>query len=214
MIALDYNPKFHKKFIHACAVALKSGKTVAYPTDTSYGLAVDATNINSVKKLYKVKGRNFNKPVHVIPPSIGYSKNIVRWDKLANRLAKKFFPGPLTLVLGIKYKVLSRGTLDLLSAKSGWLGIRMPKNNIALDLAKQLGRPITTTSANVSGGPDCYSSADVLKQFKNQKFQPDVVINFGKLPKRKPSTVVKIQKGQIEILRQGPITSKQIFNVI
>jgi len=211
MIALDYNPKFHKKFIHACAGALKSGKIIAYPTDTSYGLAVDATNIKAIKKLYRVKGRNFNKPVHIIPPSIGYSKNIVRWDKSANRLAKKFLPGPLTLVLPLNTKHLALSTL---SAKSGWLGIRMPKNNIALDLAKELGRPITTTSANVSGGQDCYSSADVLKQFKNQKFRPEVVINFGRLPKRKPSTVVKIQNSQIEILRQGPITSKQIFNVI
>jgi len=191
-------------------LALKSGKVIAYPTDTSYGLAVDATNVAAIKKLYKVKGRNFNKPVHIIPPTIAAAKKIVQWDKAAEKLAKKFFPGALTLVLGLRVKGLG---FSLLSAKSGWLGIRMPKNDIALDLAKEFKKPITTTSANVSGQADCYSAADVLKQFSKQKFKPDIIINAGKLVKRKPSTVVKIHNNQIQILRVGPISETQIQNV-
>ena len=65
MIILDYNIKNHKQIIEACVKALKAGKTVAYPTDTSYGLAVDATNIKAIKKLYALKEREFNKPVEV-----------------------------------------------------------------------------------------------------------------------------------------------------
>lgn len=211
MLVINYKKKYHQKIVHACVAALKAGKIIAYPTDTSYGFAVDVKNISAIKKLYRIKGRNFNKPVHIIPPNIASAKKIVRWNKSALALAKKFFPGPLTLVLPLSTNNLALRTL---SAKSGWLGIRMPKNKVALDLAKELGLPITTTSANVSGKSDCYTAEDILKQFKKQKFKPDIVIDFGKLPKRKPSTVVKIGQNQMEILRQGPITSKQIFNAV
>jgi tRNA A37 threonylcarbamoyladenosine synthetase subunit TsaC/SUA5/YrdC len=104
--------------------------------------------------------------------------------------------------------------LKKLSAGTGFLGIRHPKNKIALDLAKTLGRPITTTSANPpsgQGGDDSYSVGDIVKQFTNKKYKPDVVINAGKLPKRKPSTVVKIAHNQAKILRIGPISEKRIL---
>lgn len=214
MIIIDYKKKYHKtiykKIIGACVQALKKGKVVAYPTDTSYGLAVDATNLSAIKRLYKIKGREFNKPVHIIPPNIGQAKKIVRWDGRANKLVNKFWPGPLTLVLGLRTKGLS---FRQLSARSGFLGVRMPKNQIALDLAKYLGRPITTTSANISGQKDAYSGKDVLGQFKKQKLSPDILINAGGLPKRKPSTVVKLNDSW-EILRSGPVTMGQIAAAI
>ena len=211
MIIIDYQKKNHKKIISACVKALKSGKVIAYPTDTCYGLAVDATNLKAVKKLYGVKGRNFKKPVHIIPPSIVYAKNIVQWNKVAQALFSKFLPGPLTIVLGCR--VEGEG-YRILSANSGFLGIRFPKNNIALDLARYLRRPITTTSANISGGKDCYSAKDVLEQFRTQKFQPDIIINAGKLKERKPSALVKIEQDQVSILRNGPISEKEIINEI
>jgi L-threonylcarbamoyladenylate synthase len=104
MTILDYNKKSHKQIIDACVKALKAGRTVAYPTDTSYGLGVDATNIKAIKKLYQVKGRSFNKAVSVVVPSVAYAKKIVKWGAATSHLAKKFWPGALTLVLGIKYK--------------------------------------------------------------------------------------------------------------
>jgi L-threonylcarbamoyladenylate synthase len=214
VIIFDYKKTNHKKIIEACVKALKAGKTVAYPTDTSYGLAVDATNIKAIKKLYQVKGRSFNKAVSVVLPSVAYAKKIVKWDASVQKLAKKFWPGALTLVLGIKYKVLSINTLQRLSARTGFLGIRMPKNHIALDLSGILKKPITATSANVAGEPDCYSAAEIIEQYKNQKHKPDIVINAGKLPKRKPSTLVKIDADKIEILRHGPISERQILKAL
>ncbi len=202
MIILDYQKKSHEKIIHACIAALKSGKVLAYPTDTSYGLAVDATNINAIKKLYQVKGRDFKKPIHVIPPSVSFAKKIVQWNIQADKLAKKYWPGALTLVVALRAKGVG---YRVLSGSSGWLGVRMPKNIIALDLAKHLGNAITTTSANVSGKPDCYSANDILKQFKAVKFTPDIIVNAGELPKRKPSTVVKIENNRLQVLRPGRI---------
>jgi len=207
MVIIDYSKEHAREIIISCAHALKKGKVIAYATDTSYGLAVDATNVSAVKKLYRVKGRKFNKPVHIIPPSLEYTKKIVQWNTDALRLAKKYWPGPLTLVLGLRAKGLG---YRMLSAKSGFLGIRMPNNKAALALAKHLQKPITATSANISGKNDCYSAADVIAQFKKSKFKPDIIIDAGKLTRRKPSTVVKIENHRISILRPGQITQKQI----
>lgn len=216
MVILDYDKKKHKEIIHACVMALKRGKVVAYPTDTSYGLAVDSGNLKAINGLYKIKERQSGKPVHVIPATFLETKKMVIWSQHVSKLAKRFWPGPLTLVLGLKSK--AKG-LKKLSAGTGNLGVRLPKNIIALDLAHQLGRAITTTSANpsanLSGGYDSYSAEDVIKQFKKKKYRPDIIINAGKLPKRKPSTLVKLGGAQVvQILRPGPISERQIKKVL
>ncbi len=215
MIILDYNKKRHKEIIHASVEALKQGKIVAYPTDTSYGLAADSGNIKAVNKLYAVKEREGKKPVHVVVPSLSYAKKIVVWNKLATKLASKFLPGPLTLVL--KLKVKCKG-LKKLSADTGFLGIRYPKNQISLDLARVLKRPVTSASANPPAGQgwdDSYSCDDIIRQFKEKKCKPDIIINAGKLPKRKPSTLIKINQDQtIQILRTGPISEQSIKKFI
>lgn len=215
MEIIKYQKKSHQRIIRACAQALKQGKIVAYPTDTSYGLAADTGNLKAVKNLYLVKERRFKQPVHVVVPSAVFAKKNVVWGKAAQKLAKHFWPGALTLVLEIKTK---DKMVLLLSAKSGFLGLRRPNNSIALDLSKYLGRPITATSANpsahLSGGYDSYSAEDVVNQFKNKKHQPDIIIDAGRLPKRKPSTVLKLSQAGLEVLRQGPISEKQIIKIL
>jgi len=117
----------------------------------------------------------------------------------------------LTLVLPLKAKGKSWA---MLSANTGTLGIRRPKNKTALDLAWALGRPITTTSANVSDKPNCYSIAEVKRQFLRSSSQPDFYLDGGKLKKTKPSTVVLLTDTYAKILRSGPVTEKQIYNVL
>lgn len=212
MIILEYSKKHHPKIIHACVLALKQGSVVAYPTDTSYGLAVDATNASAVKKLYQTKGRDFNKPSSVVTPSIKEAKKFVNWNNAAEVLVKKFWPGALTVALEIREKV--RG-MKRITSKDGYLSLRMPDSKIALDLSASLKNPITATSANLSDMPDCYSAEDIIRQFKNQKLKPDIIINFGKLKKQKPSTVVKvINEHKIEIVRVGPITENAIIKAL
>jgi len=215
MIIIDYTKKNHKQIIHACVEALKQGKVLAYPTDTCYGLAVDVENIKAIEKLYKIKGRSFKKPISLIPPSVAHIKKIVKWDKTAEKLTKKFLPGALTLVLSIKNQELRRENIKMLSANTGEIGLRWPKNKTALDLAKYLKKPITTTSANISGQPECYSVKDLLKQFDTAKFRPDIIINAGRLPKKQPSTLIKINQDQsVQILRLGPISETQIKKIL
>ncbi len=94
MIVINYSRLNHESIISACVHALKTGKVIAYPTDTSYGLAVDASNIRAIKTLYRVKGRDFKKAVSVVVPSVAYAKKMVKWDNVSSKLAKKFdFPG-------------------------------------------------------------------------------------------------------------------------
>lgn len=213
MVIIDYKKKFHKQIIKSCVLALKQGKVLAYPTDTCYGLAVDVGSMTAIKKLYQIKGRNFNKPVHIVVPSVSYAKKIAVWNKSAEKLAKKFWPGAVTLVLPLAGNGLKPSpVLRALSANTGSIGLRMPKNKTALDLAEALTRPITATSANLSGMADCYTTDDIISQFKNEKYKPDVIINAGRLPKNKPSTLVRAFDDVVKILREGPVSEKQILN--
>lgn len=197
--------------IHKAVKILEQGGVVVYPTDTAYGLAADATNPVAVKKLYRLKGRDYNKPVHVIPPTKNWIERLVLLTPQAKKIIGTLMPGPLTLVLPIRAKGSS---WRLLSAGTGTLGIRRPKYKPALDLASFLGKPITTTSANVSGGGNAYSVADVKKQFDKSKLKPDFYLDGGKLKKTKPSTVVSIMGGRAKILRVGPVSEKQINKVL
>ncbi len=189
---------------------LKKGGVVVYPTDTAYGLAVDATNLQAVKKLYKLKGRAFQNPIHVIPPNKAWLKKLVKINTPAKKIIDTLMPGPLTLVLPLK---ASGQAWRMISANTKTLGIRRPKHKIALDLAMYLNKPITTTSANISGKPAAYSVQEVKKQFQNASLKPDFYINGGKLRKIKPSTVVQVIK-HVKILRPGPVTQKEIERVL
>src|SRR3989344_1794523 len=168
---------------------LKQGGIVAYPTDTAYGLAADATNAAAVKKLYRLKGRNFNNPIHVIPPSKAWVAKLVKLNSSAKKLIEGLMPGPLTLVLPLK---ISGPSWKLLSAGTKTLGIRRPKNKIALDLAMGLGKPITTTSANLSGRPNVYSVSELKQQLPQNIYGHIYALDGGRLPRTKPSTVVSL----------------------
>ena len=196
---------------------LKAGGIVVYPTDTAYGLAADAMNPSAVKKLYALKGRDFKKPIHVICPSKYYHTSNdgsvcpVRINQPARKLIKKFWPGPLTIVLPLRAKGKS---WQMLSAGTKTLVVRMPNNQTALALVERFGKPITTTSANLAGQSACYSVEEVRKQFGSRIYARIYgriyVLDGGKLPKTKPSTIVSLLNGRVRILRVGPISEKQI----
>ncbi len=194
------------KQVEKAIQVLKKGGVVVYPTDTAYGFAVDATNPKAIARLYKLKGRGFDKPIHVIMPSIEWILKTVVVDTQSLKVMNKFWPGPLTIVLPLHghHKNLKR-----ISGPTG-LGIRFPKNQIAMQLASGLDRPITATSANLSGYDNTYSIAEVKQQFAKSKQKPDFYLDGGKLKRIQPSTLVAIAKGSVKMLREGPITEKQI----
>lgn len=220
MIVIDYDVKRHKEIVDACVRALRLGKVVAYPTDTSYGLACDTLNHQAVLKFYRIKERTFKKKVHLVVPSVAYAKKLVVWNSKLTKLARVFWPGPLTFAdlpfLPDALKLVP--DLKNFGAGTGTIGLRMPNNDVALDLVRGLGRPITATSANpsahLSGGYDSYSGEDVYEQFSKQKYKPDIIINAGKLKKTKPSTLVRVDVDGFEVLRKGPVSEKEIREVI
>jgi L-threonylcarbamoyladenylate synthase len=211
VIIIDYNDKQHRQIIHACVAALKQGKVVAYPTETAYGLACDVTSPKAYRRLLAVKGRDFNKATHVIIPSMAFAKAVVEWSGAARKLAVKFWPGSLSLVLPLKRK---QSPWYQLGGNSGTLGLRVPDNRIAQDLARVLKKPISATSANIAGEPPCYNAQEIIKQFSQAKYKPDIIIDAGRLKKTKPSTLVKVDGNNVTILRSGPISKKQIQTVL
>ena len=122
----------------------------------------------------------------------------------------EFLPGPLTIILESRISNLESG--KILEARTGTIGIRMPKNKLALALVKKLGRPITATSANISTAPTAYSIPQINFQYRNEKLKPDLILDSGKLKKVLPSTMVRLTGNKIIIIRRGPISKRQIQN--
>lgn len=180
--------------ISKAARIIKSGGIVLHPTDTCYGLATNALDEKAVAKLHKLKGRNFQKPFIVCVRDLAMAKNLVQLNSLAEKLFTKFLPGPLTLVLPKK-----KG--------SGTLAIRLPNHFITLQLSRLCAVPYTTTSANISGGPNPYAVSEVPQEIISGC---DLIIDVGKLPPTPPSTVVDVSEEKIKILRVGPVSAEEL----
>ncbi|MDP2812125.1 MAG: L-threonylcarbamoyladenylate synthase [bacterium] len=179
---------------------LKSGGSIIYPTETSYGLGCDFYNQEALALIYQIKHRDKNKPLPVIIPDITAASYLVDFKEEAKKLALKYWPGPLTLVLPFKYSKWHGHSDD-------YLALRVSSHPFASDLVCIFGHPIVSTSANISAKGDSYDPEKIKKQFVGEKFQPDLFINAGKLPVRAPSTIVKFD-GEVKILRQGEINIK------
>ena len=109
---------------------LKNGGIIIYPTDTCYGIGVDATNKEAIKKMINLKGRNFKKPISIIVKNFKMAQEICEFNLQAKKIFKKYLPGPLTLILKKKKNIYQLP--NILTAGKQKIGIRMPKNKIAL----------------------------------------------------------------------------------
>jgi len=194
--------KANTKNISLAAAVIKNGGTVVFSTETAYGLAADPFNIKAVKKVYAIKGRSFNKPLPLIAADFSVVKKYFKMSAPELKLAKKYWPGPLTLILKLKNK-----HVDILKHLRGGdaVAVRVSPNKIAHSLAVAANGFIVSTSANVSGTPEFFSAVEIAKQFRGRRFQPDLILNSGRLKKSKLSTIVKVEKGKVIILRQGVV---------
>lgn len=189
--------------ISVAVQALREGQTVAYPTETSYGFGCDTTNREAVNKIFTIKGREAGKPLLVVVADLEQIKPYIIWDERLEIINKKYWPGPLTVIVQAKSPtVLADGVVSL----DGWLAFRVTSHPVAKELAEQLEKPLVSTSANIAGQPPLYSAQKIIEIFDTQKVQPDVLIDSGELPEVLPSTIIKLAFGEIEIIRQGAIT--------
>jgi L-threonylcarbamoyladenylate synthase len=185
--------------IKQALAVLMAGGVVVYPTDTAYGLAVDATNEEAIGKLFVMK-RRAQKALPVLVTGIPMAKQHVIVDATAHSLMKQYWPGAVTLILPSRQALPPALTLGKLS-----LGIRQSGQPIAQALVRGLGRPITCTSANLSGAGVFYVGQEVVRHFLQQPIQPDFVLDAGEIPEEPPSTIIDLTVSPLVILRQGSV---------
>jgi L-threonylcarbamoyladenylate synthase len=180
--------------IDKAAEMLISGGIVAFPTDTVYGIAAMPFNKKAVSKLYKIKGRSDKKPMALLVSSKNQVKRFAgSIPAKAAQLINKHWPGPLTLIFKKRSSVP-----DSLTSGLKTIGIRMPKNNIALKLIKRSGGALAVTSANRSGNKPAVSSGQI-KGLKGI----DLILDGGKCKIGIPSSVIAIIGGKPRVLRKG-----------
>lgn len=204
--------KPNKSNIKQAVQVLKRGGVIVYPTDTAYALGGRFNSKKVTKLILDIKKRRDEK-FTIIASSLYQVKKFFKLNSLEIKLAKKYWPGPLSIVVSVKFAV------------------RVPKNKIARDICRQVGTPLIATSANITGTKTQYNSKEIIKQFNNKKNprldsrlsespastqrgenakrtarqEPELIIDAGKLKKTKTSTIVKVKSGKIKILRKGGI---------
>ena len=190
--------------INLASTMLDQGGLVAIPTDTVYGLAADALEKYAVARIFEIKGRPKNKPLIVFAPELLTAKKLSPFSPLAIRLATKFWPGALTLVLP-RYKECPLPAI--VTAGYDSLGIRIPNNPVALALLKTLHQPIVVTSANRSGAPDPVTAMEVSEALCDDV---DLILDGGPCDIGEVSTVLDVRGDVPVVLREGAISKKAL----
>ncbi|PIY97052.1 MAG: threonylcarbamoyl-AMP synthase [Candidatus Kerfeldbacteria bacterium CG_4_10_14_0_8_um_filter_42_10] len=194
------NNKLSQPDLKKAILILKKGGIIIYPTETAYAIGGDALNKKVIKKIFSLKSRSQKKPLPVIAGSFKQAKKIAVFDQSSTVLAKKYWPGPLTLIL--KRKKIAPA---ILTAGKEKIAVRVAGLKIAREISIRLNRPLVSTSANVSGKKECYTVKAILKQSSRLTEKVDIILDAGKLPKVKPSTIAEVKNGKIKVLREGPI---------
>jgi len=181
------------------AEVLREGGIVLYPTDTLYGLAVDAENRDAVARLALLKVRDARKAVSVVMPSVADIERYAEVLPEAKRLIDTYLPGPLTLVLPCTDPRLAHLSED------GSIGVRVPDSAFTLALGEKFERPYTATSANVAGMPTQSTVEAILAQFGEAASHIALAIDDGPREGNLPSTVVRVRGNEAGILREGAL---------
>jgi len=200
--------------IKKAAKALKDGHLVAFPTETVYGLGADATNEKAVSRIYTVKGRPTDHPLIVHISSINLlDKWAVHIPKYAMKLAKEFWPGPMTLIL--KRNDLAR---DFITGGQDSVGLRVPDQSVALELLNEFeklgGLGIAAPSANKFGAVSPTTAEAVEEELGNFLHRDDLILNGGQCAVGLESSIIDCTKDQPAILRPGAITYKMAEELV
>ncbi|MBP7341208.1 MAG: L-threonylcarbamoyladenylate synthase [Smithellaceae bacterium] len=192
-----------ENILDRAASLIHAGGALAYPTETFYGLGVDALNEAAVERLFAIKGRGFNRPVSVI---IGHTDQLAGLvgaiSEAAQKLMDAFWPGPLTIVLAAADGIPAR-----LTAGTGRIGVRLSSHEFARRLALATGKPITATSANLSGAPECRDAQAVQDQIGDRI---DAVVDLDEKGGSVGSTIVDATGPRLVILRPGLVFREAI----
>jgi len=210
MKTIKLNPKTNTMILSQVATVLQKGGLAVLPSDTVYILTVDATNSTAVKKLLSFKNRWTGKAISVAVADQKMAQTYIHLNKSATRLYQSLLPGPFTLISKGKH-LLAPG----IEAEDGTLGIRIPDHPFLLSLVKKLQKPITATSANLSGRHPHYSLSAFLSPLSQKKKDLiDLLVDAGKLSQNLPSTVIDTTQQKLTILRRGDLLASSDQSLI
>ena len=181
---------------------LRSGGVIAMPTDTLYALTAPASDDEAVERVFAIKRRDLSNPLPLFVADLAMAERIGVFDERARRLAARFWPGQLTVVVGTQPDFES---VALAGGKT--VGLRVPDNDIARAVIGRLGQPVTATSANLSGGADPVSADEVRRQIGEQL---DLILDAGPAAIGVASTIVDCSGESLGIIRQGAVSREDI----
>jgi L-threonylcarbamoyladenylate synthase len=204
LIVYQISPDVPDEAIIASAgEVLRSGGVVAYPTDTLYGLAVDPRRADAVERLYAAKGRDASVAIPLIAASIEQASEVAVLGERERRLARAFWPGPLTIVMPAR-PVVSASLL----AGGTTVAIRVPSHAVARELCRTFDFPVTATSANKSGQQPAASAHDVVASFVTGI---DLLLDAGAAQGGPPSTIVEIAASGPRLVRRGAVPWNRVL---
>ncbi len=190
--------------IQYAADFIRQGRVVSIPTDTFYGLAADPFNLYAVEQIFQIKGRPGHKPLLLLVASVEQAEELSA-GSLPDRfyaLARRFWPGPLTLVIDASRKVPLK-----ITGNTGRVAVRLPNAGIPVSLINTLGMPLTGTSANLAGMREC-SSADEVETSMGDRVP--LILDGGESGVSLPSTIVRVTQEGWQVVRDGAIPAEQI----
>jgi len=188
--------------IREASKVVKKGGLIIYPTDTVYGLGCGPFNIEAVKRIFRTKGERKEKPLPILGADIECIKKIAYIDEKARKIAERFWPGPLTLV------VPKKPTLpDIVTCGSDSIGVRIPNHTVAIQLISLCEGLLVGTSANKTGKKPPRTAPEAAEQLGEQV---DMILDGGPTPLGVESSVVDLTSKKPKMLREGPIKLEQI----
>lgn len=201
MQIININKTDRSLVIQKAAKVLSNGGILIYPTETAYGVGVDATNQGAVDRVLEYKARMSGKPLSIAVCDEQMARQYAKVNKTAQSIYQNFLPGPVTAISHGFHRVANG-----VESERGTLGIRIPDYDLILEIIREFGRPITATSANLSGQKTPYSINDILDTISNKRrAMVDLILDAGQLPKRPTSTVVDTTMEDYQVLRQGAV---------
>lgn len=182
---------------------LKRGGVVVYPTETLYGIAVRALDKAAAEKVFEIKGRPKNMPIPILVKDISMAETVAEINDTAVKLAGKYWPGALSLI------VKEKGLLpEVITAGTGKVAVRISANPFVTSLFGHFDEPITSTSANMSGGENITRFDDLEREFSGRV---DLIIDSGNIPASLGSTIVDVTVNPPKIARAGDIKEEEIM---
>jgi len=192
-----------KEWLDEAVAHVREGKLIVFPTETVYGIGINLEFPENLENLQRAKGRAFDKPIALMAGSLRIAEDCFNIGQVSRKIAERFFPGPLTLVMKRSEKI----PLWFFPEREK-IGLRVPDNKIALELLNAYRGPLAVSSANVSGSAPARNFEMALFYFANE--DDLLIIDGGESPSTGGSTVIEIVEGEVRVLRPGPISKEAL----